>query len=86
MEGRPAIVEALRGHGFEPVEPSVANFVFAEVGDDSRPSSSSCCARGDRAADRRVWRPGAIRVTVGTPEENAFFRAALGRVTELART
>ena len=45
-EGRPAIVEALRDHGFEPVEPSVANFVFAEVGDDSRPSSSSCCARG----------------------------------------
>ena len=37
MEGRPAIVEALRDHGFEPVEPSVANFVFAEVGDDSRP-------------------------------------------------
>jgi histidinol-phosphate aminotransferase len=24
--------------------------------------------------------PGAIRVTVGTPEENEFFAAALGRV------
>ena len=24
--------------------------------------------------------PGGIRVTVGTPEENAFFREALGRV------
>jgi histidinol-phosphate/aromatic aminotransferase/cobyric acid decarboxylase-like protein len=28
--------------------------------------------------------PGAIRVTVGTPEENAFFADALDRVTSVA--
>ena len=86
MEGRPAIVEALRGHGFEPVEPSVANFVFAEVGDDSAPLRAAA-ARGVIVRPTGGFgAPGAIRVTVGTPEENAFFRAALGRVTELART
>ena len=86
-EGRPAIVEALRDHGFEPVEPAVANFVFAEVGDDSRPLFEQLLREGVIVRPTGGFgAPGAIRVTVGTPEENAFFRAALGRVTELAST
>ena len=35
-EGLAQVARALREHGFEPV-PSVTNFVFFEVGDDSRP-------------------------------------------------
>jgi histidinol-phosphate aminotransferase len=86
-EGRPAIVEALRDHGFEPVEPAVANFVFAEVGDDSRPLFEQLLREGVIVRPTSGFgAPGAIRVTVGRPDENAFFRAALGRVTELART
>jgi histidinol-phosphate aminotransferase len=86
-EGRPAIVETLRDHGFEPVEPAVANFVFAEVGDDSRPLFEQLLREGVIVRPTGGFgAPGAIRVTVGTHEENAFFRAALGRVTELART
>jgi histidinol-phosphate aminotransferase len=86
-EGRPAIAEALRDHGFEPVEPAVANFVFAEVGDDSRPLFEQLLREGVIVRPTSGFgAPGAIRVTVGTPEENAFFRVALGRVTELART
>ena len=86
-EGRPAIVEALRDHGFEPVEPAVANFVFAEVGDDSRPLFEQLLREGVIVRPTGGFgAPGAIRVTVGTPDENALFRAALGRVTELART
>jgi histidinol-phosphate aminotransferase len=86
-EGRPAIEEALREHGFEPIGPAVANFVFAEVGEDSRPLFERLLEQGV------IVRPtigfgaaGAIRVTVGTPEENAYFRAALGRVAAVART
>ena len=80
-------MEALRDHGFEPVEPAVANFVFAEVGEDSRPLFEQLLREGVIVRPTGGFgAPGAIRVTVGTPEENAFFRAALGRVTELART
>ena len=86
-EGRPAIVEALRDHGFEPAGPAVANFVFAEVGEDSRPLFEQLLREGVIVRPTGGFgAPGAIRVTVGTPDENAFVRAALGRVTELART
>jgi histidinol-phosphate aminotransferase len=80
-EGRPAIEEALRDHRFEPVGPAVANFVFAEVGDDSRPLFERLLEQGVIVRPTGGFgAPGAIRVTVGTPEENAFFRDALGRV------
>jgi histidinol-phosphate aminotransferase len=86
-EGRPAIVGALRAHGFEPVQPAVANFVFAEVGDDSRPLFEQLLREGVIVRPTAGFgAPEAIRVTVGTPDENAIFREALGRVTELART
>jgi histidinol-phosphate aminotransferase len=78
-EGREQLAEILRGHGFDP-PPSLGNFVYAEVGEG-------------RALFERLLRegvivrplegfgaPDAIRVTVGTPEENEFFAAALGRV------
>jgi histidinol-phosphate aminotransferase len=87
LEGRPAIEEALREHGFEPTGKAVANFVFAEVGDDSRPLFERLLAQGVIVRPTAGFgAPGAIRVTVGTPEENAFFRAALGQVTAVART
>ena len=86
-QGRPAIVEALREHGFEPVEPAVANFVFAEVGEDSRPLFERLLREGVIVRPTAGFgAPGAIRVTVGTPEENALFFEALSRVSEPART
>ena len=85
-EGRPAIVQALRDNGFEPFEP-VANFVFAEVAYDSRPLFERLLREGVIVRPTAGFgAPGGIRVTVGTPEENAFFADALGRVTEPART
>jgi histidinol-phosphate aminotransferase len=84
-EGRPAIEAALREHGFEPVGPAVANFVFAEVGEDSRPLFEQLLQEGVIVRPTGGFgAPGGIRVTVGTPEENAAFAEALGRV--LART
>jgi histidinol-phosphate aminotransferase len=78
--GRDRITEILRVHGLDPVEPSFGNFVFADVG-------------GGREMFERLLREGvivrpldgfgapeAIRVSVGTPEENEFFAVALGHV------
>jgi histidinol-phosphate aminotransferase len=83
-EGRPAIESALLEHGFDPVGPAVANFVFAEVGDDSRPLFERLLEQGVIVRPTAGFgAPGAIRVTVGTPEENVYFREALGRVPAL---
>jgi histidinol-phosphate aminotransferase len=78
--GRERLAEILRGHALEPVEPAWGNFLFADVG-------------GGRAMFERLQRegvivrpldgfgaPDAIRVSVGTPEENELFAAALGHV------
>jgi histidinol-phosphate aminotransferase len=80
-EGRPAVEAALREHGFEPYGPAVANFVFAEVGEDSRPLFEQLLREGVIVRPTGGFgAPGGIRVTVGTPEENALFHEALGRV------
>jgi histidinol-phosphate aminotransferase len=85
-EGRPAVETALREHGFEPVGPAVANFVFAEVGDDSRPLFEQLLQEGVIVRPTGGFgAPSGIRVTVGTPEENEYFRDALGRVLAAAR-
>jgi histidinol-phosphate aminotransferase len=85
-EGRPVVEAALRQHGFEPAGPAVANFVFAEVGDDSRPLFEQLLREGVIVRPTAGFgAPGGIRVTVGTPEENAYFREALGRVLAPAR-
>jgi histidinol-phosphate aminotransferase len=86
VEGRPAIEEALRQHGFDPVGAAVANFVFAEVGDDSRPLFEQLLQEGVIVRPTAGFgAPGGIRVTVGTQEENAHFSEALGRVLSPAR-
>jgi histidinol-phosphate aminotransferase len=85
-EGRPAIEQALQEHGFDPVGPAVANFVFAEVGEDSRSLFEQLLREGVIVRPTHGFgAPGAIRVSVGTPEENAFFFEALGRVASAVR-
>ena len=74
------LAEILRSHGLEPAGPVRGNFLFADVG-------------GGRGLFDRLLREGiivrpldgfgapeAIRVTVGTPEENELFAVALGHV------
>jgi histidinol-phosphate aminotransferase len=78
--GRDRLAEILRAHGLEPAVPARGNFLFADVG-------------GGRALFGRLQREGvivrpldgfgapeAIRVSVGTPEENETFAVALGHV------
>ncbi|MBA3716647.1 MAG: histidinol-phosphate transaminase [Actinobacteria bacterium] len=80
-EGREQLEQILRDHGFEPATPAVTNFLFFEVGDDSKPLFKQLLAEGVIVRPMGAFgAPGGIRVTVGTPEENEFFAAALGRV------
>ena len=77
MSGLEAV---LRAEGFDPAGPAVANFLFVEVGD--------AAGLAERLLHEGVivrpmgpfGAPGALRITAGTPEEIAFFAAALRRV------
>jgi histidinol-phosphate aminotransferase len=80
-EGRSQLEAALREHGLEPAAGAAGNFLYVEVGEDATPVFEALLAEGVIVRPCRGFgAPGAIRVTVGTPEENAFFSAALGRV------
>ena len=80
-EGRGAVEAALRAQGLEVAGPAVANFVYAEVGDDSRPLFEALLREGVIVRPLHGFgAPGAVRVTVGTPEENEIFARALAAV------
>jgi histidinol-phosphate aminotransferase len=75
-EGRSAIEAALREH-YEVAGPAVANFVYAEVG-DAGAAFDALLRRGVIVRPLAAFgAPDAIRVTVGTAEENAIFAEAL---------
>jgi len=79
--GRQAIARALAGAGLDP-EPSQANFVYADVPEgDGLGLAERLLHAGVmvRALDG-FGAPQAIRVTVGTDEENELFAHALGLV------
>jgi histidinol-phosphate aminotransferase len=79
-EGLVQLEKIMREHGLEPPA-SVANFLFAEVGEDSRPLFEQLLHEGVIVRPAGGFgAPGAIRVTVGTPEENDLFGEALARV------
>jgi histidinol-phosphate aminotransferase len=80
-EGRAQLETIMRNHGLEPPGPAVANFLFAEVGDDARPLFEALLREGVIVRPTGGFgAPGAIRVSVGTAGENEFFGEALGRV------
>jgi histidinol-phosphate aminotransferase len=78
---RERVVEILTEAGFDVAGPAVANFVYAETGTDARAVFDALLREGV------IVRPlhgfgseTAIRVTVGTAEENNFLAAALEKV------
>src|SRR5438093_1817247 len=84
-EGRPQLEAILREHGVDPLGPAVANFLFAEIGEDSRPFFERLLHEGVIVRPTHGFgAPGAIRVTVGTEDEHRFLADALSRVGPLA--
>ena len=83
---RQNVVEILERHGFECAGPTVANFVYAESGEeDARPLFEALLRAGVIVRPLEGFgAPSAIRVTVGSPEDNAALDEALGRVRAAA--
>ncbi len=81
------VVEILESHGFECAGPAVANFVSAESGEeDARPLFEALLRAGVIVRPLEGFgAPSAIRVTVGSPEDNATLDEALGRVRAAAK-
>ena len=82
---RPELERILREHGLEPAAPAVANFLYCDLGEDSRPLFEQLLREGVIVRPTHGFGgPTAIRVTVGTAEENAFLAEALDRIRTLA--
>ena len=78
--GRQELAGIFREHGLDPVGRALGNFLFAEVG-DGREIFEQLLRQGVIVRPCGGFgAPGAIRVSVGTPDENAIFAAALGHV------
>jgi histidinol-phosphate aminotransferase len=75
----------LRGHGLEPAAGAVGNFLYVDTGEDAQPLFDRLLHEGVIVRPLHGFgAPTAIRVSVGTPDENEFFAAALGRVVARA--
>jgi histidinol-phosphate aminotransferase len=82
---RDELERILRAHGLDPTGPAVGNFLFAEVGEDSRPLFEQLLREGVIVRPTHGFgAPGAVRVTVGLPEEQELLDEALARVLATA--
>jgi histidinol-phosphate aminotransferase len=80
-EGRRELERVLREQDLAPAGPAVANFLFVEVGEDAPALFEALLRQGAIVRPMGGFgAPGALRITVGTPEENAFFAEALASV------
>ena len=78
---RPEVARILREHGLAPAGPAGANFLYCDIGEDSRPLFEQLLHEGVIVRPTHGFGgPTAIRVTVGTAEENAFLADALDGV------
>jgi histidinol-phosphate aminotransferase len=86
-EGRARLEVTCARLGLAVAAPAVANFICAAVGEDARPIFDALLREGVIVRPLAAFgAPGAIRVTVGTSDENDFFATALERVLESAKT
>jgi histidinol-phosphate aminotransferase len=79
--GRAQLEEILRANGLEPAAPAVANFLYLETGREARELFEHLLREGVIVRPLAGFgAPEAVRISVGTPEENELFGEALGRV------
>ncbi|TML97075.1 MAG: histidinol-phosphate transaminase [Actinobacteria bacterium] len=85
LEGRSELERILRDAGYKVAGPAVGNFLFVELGEDAQPWFEALLREGV------IVRPlagfgatRAVRVTVGTPDEHAFFARALAQMRTAA--
>ena len=84
-DGLAQLERTLREHGFAPGEGAVGNFLYVEIGEDAPRVYDALLHEGVIVRPLAGFgAPHALRISVGSPEENAYFADALGRV--LART
>jgi histidinol-phosphate aminotransferase len=79
--GLAQLERTIREHGFEPVPGAVGNFLYVEVGEEAPRLYDTLLREGVIVRPLAGFgAPHALRISVGSPEENDFFAAALGRV------
>jgi histidinol-phosphate aminotransferase len=84
-EAIPELERIMRSHGLDAV-PSVANFVFADLGEDGRPLFEALLREGVIVRPTGGFgAPTAIRITAGLPDEHDLLDTALGRVLARAK-
>ena len=84
-EAMAALEGVLRAEGFEPVGPAAGNFLFVDVGEDAAALDAALLREGVIVRPMGAFgAPTALRITAGTPEEIAFFGAALTAVRAAA--
>jgi histidinol-phosphate aminotransferase len=84
-DGAELLLKELSGLGYRAI-PTWANFVYCEVGDDA--SAVAERMKAERVIIRALgaWgAPAAIRVTIGTPEQNKTFLSAFAKVMNRTR-
>lgn len=76
-----ALERLLRQHGWDPVGPAVANFLFVEVGEEATALNDALLRHGVIVRPMGSFgAPHALRITAGTPDEIAFFGEALAAI------
>jgi histidinol-phosphate aminotransferase len=80
-EGLAQLTGILEAHGFDPLTGAVGNFLYVEIGDEAPRVYDALLREGVIVRPLAGFgAPYALRISVGSPDENAFFAEALGRV------
>jgi histidinol-phosphate aminotransferase len=79
--GLEQLARSIREHGFEPAGDAVGNFLYVDVGEEAPRLYDALLHEGVIVRPLAGFgAPHALRISVGSPDENAFFAEALGRV------